>query len=91
MHLAAINVPFTDVQVDHAMAHPIPLQMLALSFAVATVWIVLFLFSLVDTMSMITKKNLKCRQHTFPLCVSLFQMSLGTGFFLHVGIITLHL
>ena len=51
-----------------------------LNFALITIRMVLFLFSLEDTTSMISK-NLKCGhvrpQHAFPLCISPSHMSLG--------------
>ena len=51
------------------------------TLGLVTIWMVLFLFSPMDTMSVISKNNLKCGlvrpQHTFPLCVSPSQMSSG--------------
>ena len=52
-----------------------------LNFVLITIRMVLFLFGPKDTTSMISKNYLKCGlvrpRHTFPLCVSPSQMSLG--------------
>ena len=71
----SIDVAFKDVQVTHAIgtnAPPCRYRCWLLNFTLMTLLTVHFLFSREDTMSMISKNNLKrwlvTPQYTFPLC-----------------------